>query len=77
MADPRAVAIRRQNAGIRLRKATEAAAQKFGVAFKVPGTPPTRHPDLYAAELVENVAEFIEQITGTPQSAVPKQRRSA
>lgn len=74
MADPRAVAVRRQIADQRLHKAVEAAAARFGVAFKAPATLPHRHPNLYSAELVENVSEFIEQITG---AEAPKQRRAS
>lgn len=63
MAHPRTVAVRRQIADQRLRKATEAAAACFGVPFKQPATFAHRHPDLHSAELIENVAEFLEQIT--------------
>lgn len=64
MAHPRAVAVRRQNAGLRLKKATEAASNRFGVAFVPPPTPQHKAPELFEAELVENVSAFIEQITG-------------
>lgn len=67
MAHPRVVAVRRQNAELRLKKAVDAAARKFGIPFKAPTTLPNRAADLYAAELVEGVAAFLEDITGTKQ----------
>lgn len=63
MAHPRTVAIRRQNADLRLQKATEAAAEAFGFKFRQPSVHRNQHPDLWAAEQTENVAEFIELLT--------------
>jgi hypothetical protein len=63
VAHPRAVAVRRQIADKRLHAATEVAARKFGVPFKVPVTLAQRHPDLYSAELIENVSQFLETIS--------------
>lgn len=74
MAHPRVVAVRRQIADKRLHAAVESAAQRFGVTFKQPVTMAHRHPDLYSAELIENVSEFIENITG---AEAPKQRRAS
>lgn len=63
MADPRTVSIRRQNADARLKAATESAAKRFGVQFVQPRTPQHRAADLHAVELIENVADFLEQIS--------------
>lgn len=65
MADPRQVAVRRQVADLRLKKATEAASEAFGLRFRQPSVHQHQHPDLYAAEQAENVAEFIEQVTAS------------
>lgn len=56
--------MRRQNAEVRLKKAVDAASKKFGVPFAKPTTLPNRDAALYAAELVEGVAGFLENITG-------------
>lgn len=69
MAHPRVVAVRRQNADLRLKKATEAASQVFGFRFRQPSVHEHQHPDLYAAEQTENVAEFIELLTASHKAA--------
>jgi hypothetical protein len=74
MASPRVIAIRRENAELRLRKAMLAFASEYGVKFREPSVLPTRYPDFYAAELIENVAEALEQATG---AKTPHQRRTA
>jgi hypothetical protein len=63
MAHPRAVAVRRQNADLRLKKAVDVASKRFGVPFAKPTTLPNRDAALYAAELIEGVAGFLENIT--------------
>lgn len=71
MAHPRAVAVRRQNAELRLSVAVNAASARLGLAFNTPPTPAHKHPDLYAAELIESVADFIEKLTAATASAEP------
>lgn len=63
MAHPRIVAVRRQVADKRLREVAAVAAQTFGVTLKQGPTLANRYPDLASAELIENVADFIEQLT--------------
>lgn len=77
MAHPRVVAVRRQIADLRLREAAKAAAKVFSVTLKQGPTLPNRHPDLAAAELVENVAEFIETITAAQGKSGAAQQRKA
>lgn len=69
MADPVAVATKRAKADLRLNRAVEAASQAFGIEFKRSKVPANRFPDLYAAELVENVAAFLETLTATKGKA--------
>ncbi len=67
MAHPRTVAVRRQVADKRLREVAAAASNVFGVTLKNGLTLASRHPDLAAAELVENVADFIQELTAAHQ----------
>jgi hypothetical protein len=71
MPDRIAVAQKRAIAEERLRIAVSAAAKAFGVTFNAPAVPRSKYPDLYAAQLVEGVAEFIEQVTQLERSTSP------
>lgn len=62
MADPIAVATKRARAEDRLRAAVAVASEKFGVPFERSATPANRYPDLAAAEMLERVAAFIENL---------------
>lgn len=74
MADPIAVANKRVVAEQRLYRAATTASGAFGVPFNRSATPANRYPDLAAAELVESVAEFIENITAA--KAAPRKDKS-
>ena len=63
MASKLAVLEKRAKAELRLAKAVEGASRAFGATYRRPSVPSNRFPDLYAAELVEGVADFLEQIT--------------
>jgi hypothetical protein len=63
MADPIAVAEKRARAEQRLAAAVAAASRATDVPYTPPASPANRYPALYAAELVEQVATFIEGIT--------------
>lgn len=62
MADRIAVATKRAKAENRLRKAVEKLGKSSGVEFVPPQVPARRFPDLYAAQLVECVADFLERL---------------
>jgi hypothetical protein len=68
-------------ADLRLQKAADAAAQAFGFKLRQPSVHRHQHPDLYAAEMTENVAEFVELITAGQRavttSEAPLHRRTA
>lgn len=63
MPDPIAVAEKRAVAEQRLAAAVAAASRATGIPYVAPTTPANRYPGLYAAELVEGVAQFIEDST--------------
>lgn len=62
MADGVAVAKKRAIAEHRLREAVGRLSEASGVAFAPPAVPANRYPALYAAQLVEGVAEFLERL---------------
>lgn len=61
MADKVVTARRRAIAEARLRELIPQASETFGVEFRQSRTLAKRYPDLAAADLVENFADFIEQ----------------
>jgi hypothetical protein len=62
VADRIAVATKRAIAEGRLRKAVESLGKTAGVKFVPPAVPAKRFPDLYAAQLVEQVADFLTRL---------------
>lgn len=62
MADRNAVANKRALAELRLRRVAERLGASSGEAFEPPTTPAHRYPDLYAAELLERVSDFMERL---------------
>lgn len=62
MADRVAVAGKRAAAESRLRMAVDRLSGSAGVAYVPPAVPANRYPDLYAAQLVEGVADFLERL---------------
>jgi hypothetical protein len=62
VADPVAVATKRAIAEQRMRQAADRLARSVGVEFVPPSVPANRFPDLYAAQLVEGVAVFLERL---------------
>jgi hypothetical protein len=57
-----AVATKRAKSELRLRQAVNDASSRLGIRFDAPKVPQKRFPDLYAAELIDSVAAFIEQV---------------
>lgn len=73
MADLVAVAGKRARAELRLRTAVDRLARSVGVEFVPPSVPANRFPELYAAQLVEGVAVFLERLGDT----LPKPERKS
>jgi hypothetical protein len=74
VADPASVATKRAIADVRMRKAADRLAREVGVEFVPPSTPANRFPDLYTAELVERVADFLERLGGNVSRPQEKRR---
>lgn len=77
MADPRNVAIRRQNAEVRLWKLVRAAAVAHGLSYREPAAHPHTARELRAVETLEITADVFEQLTGKLTSPPNPQRSGA
>jgi hypothetical protein len=74
VADKVAVAEKRARAEQRLRQVVDRLARSVGVKFVPPAVPANRFPELYAAQLVEGVADFLERLATNPAKPERKSR---
>jgi hypothetical protein len=74
VADKVAVAEKRARAEQRLRQVVDRLARSVGVEFAPPAVPANRFPELYAAQLVEGVADFLERLAANPAKPERKSR---
>jgi hypothetical protein len=74
VADKVAVAEKRARAEQRLRQVVDRLARSVGVEFVPPSVPANRFPELYAAQLVEGVADFLERLAANPAKPERKSR---
>ncbi len=75
MADRVAVAEKRAKAEQRLQKAVERVSLATNVDYVPPALSKSRFPDLYAAQLVESVADFIEKLGNNVAASQEKTRK--
>ena len=75
MADPAIVNVRRYNAERKIIAAAEKVGSRFGVALRKPVIPQNRYPDLYAAEQLEFIAAFLEELAARPEQTQNRKER--
>jgi hypothetical protein len=75
VADKVAVAEKRARAEDRLRQVVDRLSSATGVDFNPPAVPANRYPELYAAQLVEGVADFLERLADNPARTAERKVR--